>query len=496
MRDVAARKVRLVEVETPAAVAVRPVAAVRLRRRVPLRGRRAAGRAPGRRAGPGLRRCSASCSAGSSCASCSTRRCSPRPSGSCSGWTEQRTPARRRGRRRAAARARRPVRRRSWPRGASGRTWLTELAAARRVAPGPHRRRGALDRRRGRRPAAATRWAWRCRSGWPRRYLEPVADPLGDLVARYARTHGAVRRRRRCAARFGLGVFVVEQALDGSPPPAGSSPASSPPGRRPAREWCDAEVLRLLRRRSLAALRREIEPVPPRALAAFLPALAAGRRRRPAASRRSPPRSSSCRARRCRPRRWSGWCCRPGSPTTPPPSSTSCAPAGEVLWAGAGRDPRRRRLGHPGVRRRRAAAAPAARRRRSTPTPLHEAVLDALADGQALFFRPLADRVGVDRRRRAGRGALGPGLGRPAHQRHARPAARALLGGGGAHRRPAAPRRAPATGRPGRPSALPTPRPGPPTVGRPLVPAARAGPRPDPPRRRARRRCCSSGTAW
>ena len=36
-------------------------------------------------------------------------------------------------------------------------------------------------------------------------------------------------------------------------------------------EWCDAEVLRMLRRRSLAALRREIEPVPPRILAAFLP---------------------------------------------------------------------------------------------------------------------------------------------------------------------------------------------------------------------------------
>ena len=36
-------------------------------------------------------------------------------------------------------------------------------------------------------------------------------------------------------------------------------------------EWCDAEVLRMLRRRSLAALRREIEPVPPRMLAAFLP---------------------------------------------------------------------------------------------------------------------------------------------------------------------------------------------------------------------------------
>ena len=38
------------------------------------------------------------------------------------------------------------------------------------------------------------------------------------------------------------------------------------------REWCDPEVLRLLRRRSLARLRREIEPVEAEALARFLPA--------------------------------------------------------------------------------------------------------------------------------------------------------------------------------------------------------------------------------
>ena len=37
------------------------------------------------------------------------------------------------------------------------------------------------------------------------------------------------------------------------------------------REWCDPEVLRLLRRRSLARLRREVEPVDPAALARFLP---------------------------------------------------------------------------------------------------------------------------------------------------------------------------------------------------------------------------------
>ena len=43
------------------------------------------------------------------------------------------------------------------------------------------------------------------------------------------------------------------------------------PGGRGA-EWCDAGVLRLLRRRCLAKLRKEAEPVPPEVLAAFLPA--------------------------------------------------------------------------------------------------------------------------------------------------------------------------------------------------------------------------------
>src|SRR5258705_454140 len=48
--------------------------------------------------------------------------------------------------------------------------------------------------------------------GLPLAYLEPVADPLGDLVARYARTHGPFTAIT-CAARFGLGVFVLDQAL-------------------------------------------------------------------------------------------------------------------------------------------------------------------------------------------------------------------------------------------------------------------------------------------
>jgi ATP-dependent Lhr-like helicase len=104
--------------------------------------------------------------------------------------------------------------------------------------------------------------------GVPMAFLEPVADPLGDLVARYARTHGPFRPSD-VAARLGLGIAVVEETLkrlevdgrvvDGEFRPGGTGT-----------EWIDIEVLRRLRRRSLAAYRKEIEPVPPDALARFV----------------------------------------------------------------------------------------------------------------------------------------------------------------------------------------------------------------------------------
>ncbi|MGX5697916.1 Lhr family ATP-dependent helicase, partial [Agromyces soli] len=99
---------------------------------------------------------------------------------------------------------------------------------------------------------------------------EGVADPLGDLVARFARTHGPFAVEA-VAERFGIGIAVARAALrrladerrvvEGEFRPHGTGT-----------EWCDSEVLRRLRRRSLAALRHEIEPVPQRALARFLPA--------------------------------------------------------------------------------------------------------------------------------------------------------------------------------------------------------------------------------
>jgi ATP-dependent Lhr-like helicase len=104
--------------------------------------------------------------------------------------------------------------------------------------------------------------------GLPREFTEPVVHPLESLVARYARTHGPFVVNE-VATRFGispdrvLGALVALEAdskvVRGEFRPNGSGA-----------EWCDNDVLRQLRRRSLAALRREVEPVEQIAFARFL----------------------------------------------------------------------------------------------------------------------------------------------------------------------------------------------------------------------------------
>jgi len=106
--------------------------------------------------------------------------------------------------------------------------------------------------------------------GLPHVFLEPVADPLGDLVARFARTHGPFVPGS-VATRLGLAVGailpVIERLLQSGKLVAGEFLRG---GR--GREYCESNVLRALRRKSLAKLRREVEPVEPIALARFLPA--------------------------------------------------------------------------------------------------------------------------------------------------------------------------------------------------------------------------------
>ena len=101
--------------------------------------------------------------------------------------------------------------------------------------------------------------------GIPQAYLERVEDPVGDLVARYARTHGPFAIEH-ISARLGIGPAPVEtglaplvasgRVLEGEFRPGGSG-----------REFCDAEVLRIIRQRSLAKLRKAVEPVSPDAYA-------------------------------------------------------------------------------------------------------------------------------------------------------------------------------------------------------------------------------------
>ncbi|MBO0981265.1 ATP-dependent helicase [Microbacterium sp. SD291] len=116
-------------------------------------------------------------------------------------------------------------------------------------------------------------------TGIPVAFLEPVADPLGDLVARHARTHGPFTTDA-VAIRFGIGGAVARHTLQRLetagritsgyflPTAAGPSTGS---GTQDQSEWCDTEVLRRLRMRSLAAIRGSVEPVSPEAYARFLP---------------------------------------------------------------------------------------------------------------------------------------------------------------------------------------------------------------------------------
>nr|WP_202864802.1 DEAD/DEAH box helicase [Kocuria sp. 257] len=115
--------------------------------------------------------------------------------------------------------------------------------------------------------------------GIPHAFIEPVADPLGDLVSRFARTHGPFTTSQ-AAQSLGLGPAVIETTLTRLstdrrvaqgrflPPEMANERA----GGEQAVEWCDASVLRTIRRRSLAKLRSQIEPVDAATYARFLPA--------------------------------------------------------------------------------------------------------------------------------------------------------------------------------------------------------------------------------
>lgn len=111
--------------------------------------------------------------------------------------------------------------------------------------------------------------------GVPTAFTESVDDPLGELLGRYARTRGPFSTGD-AAARFGLGLRVTgdvlgRMAVDGKLIRGEFTdiPAAEPGANE---QWCDSDVLKILRRRSLAALRAQVEPVSTAAYGRFLPA--------------------------------------------------------------------------------------------------------------------------------------------------------------------------------------------------------------------------------
>ncbi len=145
--------------------------------------------------------------------------------------------------------------------------WLPELEASRRAVP---------VRLAGERRWIAIEDAGRYRDavgvapppGVPDAFLAPALDPLGGLVARWARTHGPFTGAEP-AARWDLPLRVVEEALTALLGAGTILRGEFRPGGA-EREWCDPDILRQLRRRSLARLRREVEPVEQAAYARFL----------------------------------------------------------------------------------------------------------------------------------------------------------------------------------------------------------------------------------
>ncbi|EIF00024.1 ATP-dependent helicase [Saccharomonospora glauca] len=233
--------------------------------------------------------------------------------------------------------------------------------------------------------------------GVPEAFTEPVADPLGDLLRRYARTRGPFSAHD-AAARFGLGLAVVTGVLDRLTAEGTLVRGElRPQGPEAGTEYCDSAVLRRLRRASLARLRAEVEPVERAALGRFLPSwhgIGAHRTARwtPAADDvlsvveqlAGAPLPASALESLILPSRLPGY---------QPALLDELMVAGEVTWCGCGS-----LSGGDGW----IALAPTDVAEALLPDvedtsahgPLHAAVVSAL-EGGGLFFRQLVDRVSV-----------------------------------------------------------------------------------------------------
>jgi ATP-dependent helicase Lhr and Lhr-like helicase len=215
-------------------------------------------------------------------------------------------------------------------------------------------------------------------SGLPDAYLDGGDDPLGWILRRYARGRGPFTTQE-AARRFGLEPERVEAALAGLDLVRGElRPGGS------EREWCDPDVLRRLRRASLARLRKEVEPVDQGSLGRFLPGWQGLDRRSTLREALVPLQGLSLPVAL-----WESDVLPRRVPGYQPAALDQLTASGEVVWVGAGLE--------------RVALffredAPALGRPGALPPPesgAHDAIRSALAGG-ALFWFDLLAATGLD----------------------------------------------------------------------------------------------------
>jgi ATP-dependent Lhr-like helicase len=215
-------------------------------------------------------------------------------------------------------------------------------------------------------------------SGLPDAYLDGGDDPLRWILRRYARGRGPFTTEEG-AHRFGLPPERLEALL----PELGLVRGELRPGGS-EREWCDPDVLRRLRRASLARLRKEVEPADPGSLGRFLPAWQGVDRRATLREALVPLQGLSLPVSL-----WESDVLPRRVPGYQPAALDQLTASGEVVWVGAG-------LERVAVYFRE--DAPALGRPGALPPPegkAHEAVRAALADG-ALFWFDLLSATGLD----------------------------------------------------------------------------------------------------
>jgi len=216
-------------------------------------------------------------------------------------------------------------------------------------------------------------------SGLPGVFLEPVPHALRSLVARWGRGRGPFTTAE-ASAWFGFDVGKQlrelereEKLVRGELRPGGTE-----------REWCDPDVLRRLRRASLAALRREVEPVEQAALGRFLPSWHGIDRRASLREALVPLQALALPVTL-----WEAEVLPRRVPDYRPEQLDQLCGSGELVWAGAGLDrvavffrDDAPLLGRPS-----AAAAPEGE--------THDAIRTALAGG-AFFWDGLLATTGLD----------------------------------------------------------------------------------------------------